>query len=201
MPTPQPTPSRVAEAAPALVAPRLMSAEEFTDYVPPEGYRAELVDGEVVLMTGAGARHGQIAAALCMLLGQYVRPRRLGVVFAAETGFVLSRGPDTVRCPDVTFVSTARIPSGGITAARLEFGPDLVVEVLSPDDRAIDVEQRIAKFLASGSRLVWIINPKLRTATVHAPDAAPNVLHEDDTLDGGDAVPGFACLLRDALDW
>jgi len=200
MDTPHPSsPRRVSEAAPAR-APR-MSAEAFFDYQPPVGYRAELVDGEVVLMTGAGGRHGMIAAKLCILLGQHVLAHRLGVVFAAETAFVLARTPDTVRCPDVSFISTARIPVGGVTAARIEIAPDLAVEVLSPDDRAIDVEERVATFLRAGTRLVWIVNPKLRTATIHAPGAAPNVVGEDGLLDGGDVVPGFACPLRDALDW
>lgn len=201
MATPHSTPPRVAEAAPVLLASRLMSAEEFFEYEPPEGYRAELVDGEVVLMTGSGARHGQIAAKICMLLAQHVLTHRLGVVFAAETAFILDREPDTVRCPDASFLAIARMPAGGITDARLELAPDLVIEVLSPNDRAIEVEQRIAKFLASGTRLIWIINPKLRTATAYTPGAPPNALGEDDLLDAGDVVPGFACPLRDVLDW
>jgi Uma2 family endonuclease len=190
--------SRVSEAAP--VALRVMSAEEFTDYRPPMGMRAELVAGEVLLMTGTGGQHGQIAMAIGMLLAQHVRTHRLGVVFAAETGFVLFRVPDTVRCPDASFVSAARLP-GDVPRTRIEGAPDLAVEVLSPDDRAIEVEEKVAQHLAAGARLVWVINPKLRSATVYAPDASPQVLHEHDPLDGGDVVPGFSCPLRDALDW
>jgi len=63
------------------------------------------------------------------------------------------------------------------------------------------MEEKVAQYLAAGARLVWVINPKRRTATAHAPDAPPRALVESDTLDGGDVVPGFACALREALDW
>lgn len=81
--------------------------------LPDDGRRHELVEGELREMTPVGARHGEAAAALTVLLGQHVRAQRLGRVLAAETGFRISRNPDTVRAPDVSFVARERVPSTG----------------------------------------------------------------------------------------
>jgi Uma2 family endonuclease len=178
-----------------------MSAEEYYErYQEPPGYKSELVDGEVVLMPGPGFPHGLVSAKLAYLLTQHALQHRLGMV-VVESGYVLQRKPDTVRGPDVSFVSAARVDAEGVPRVYFEGSPDLAVEVLSPDDRAIYMEDKVAQYLAKGARLVWVINPQRRTATVHVPDGPPRVIGEDDALDGGDVVPGFACALREALDW
>jgi len=112
-------------------------------------------------------------------------------VFAAETGFVLSRDPDTVRAPDVAFVSRQRIPASGIPDSYISAAPDLAVEVLSPDDRQVEVEEKIQQWLDAGTKAVWIVNPRRRTVTIHRAGADPRVLRESDTLPGDDVVPGF----------
>lgn len=111
-----------------------MTAEQLSRQQPPHK-RSELVNGRMVVREPAGHRHGRIANRLAYLLTRYVDDRDLGVVFAAETGFVLARDPDTVRAPDVAFVAADRTPEPE-SSGFAELAPDLVVEVLSPDDSA-----------------------------------------------------------------
>jgi Uma2 family endonuclease len=134
------------------------------------------------------------------LLLEHVVPRRLGRLLG-ETGFVLARNPDTVRAPDLAFVRRGRLPERTIGMVYIDGAPDLAVEVLSPSDSAIDMEDKVAEYLGAGGRLVWVVNPKRRTITVHAPEVPPRTLHEHETLDGGEVLPGFTCVVRDALDW
>ncbi len=108
--------------------------------LPDDGKRHELVEGELREMPPAGARHGDAAAALTILLGQHVRAHRLGRVLAAETGFRISRNPDTVRAPDISFVSRERVPPDGPPEGYWELAPDLAVEVVSPNNTAAEVQ-------------------------------------------------------------
>ena len=97
-----------------------------------EGKRTELVRGDLVVMTPAGGRHGQVAHRVGLVIGNHVLDRNLGRVFAAETGFLLERNPDTARAPDVAFVAAERLGTGETPAGFLEMAPDLAVEVVSP---------------------------------------------------------------------
>jgi Uma2 family endonuclease len=169
--------------------------------LPDDGLRRELVRGELRTMTPAGGQHGLVIMWLAIRLGGYVDERGLGVLFSPDTGFVLSSDPDTVLAPDVSFLSSARMPPGGIGPKYPRLTPDLAVEVLSPDDTVFEVEEKVEEYLTTGARLVWVINPKRRTATVYQPGAAARVLVADDVLDGGDAVPGFACRVADVFTW
>lgn len=146
-------------------------------------------------MAPAGSGHGSIANRIAYLLTQHVYERELGDVFAAETGFRLAA--DTMRAPDVSFVAKSRISPTGLPAGFWPGAPDLAVEVLSPDDRAEDVDEKIDDYLDAGCQLVWIVNPKRKTITVHRPNQNPVILRAPDTLDGGDVVPGFTCRVGD----
>ena len=167
----------------------LVSAEEFFE-LSRDGVRRDLVRGEVREMTLAGARHGWTTGSLHVLLGSYVRKQKLGWVFAAETGCVIERGPDTVRAPDLAFVRLSRIP-GEMPEKFLPFAPDLVVETISPDDRLDDVMDKVTLWLNAGAALAWVVDPAARTVSVHFPAREPRLLHESDSLDGEDVVPGF----------
>jgi Uma2 family endonuclease len=185
---------------PSETTPALMMAEELIRL--PSGRQFyELVRGELRVREPAGGRHGQIIMTLGGLLFQHVRANRLGVLFSADTGFVLERAPDTVRAPDISFIAAARIDARNVTPKYLEGAPDLAVEVLSPGDGMLEMEDKMEEYFATGARLVWIVNPKRRRVTAYAPGAAPRVLREDDVLDGGDVVPGFACAVREIFDW
>ena len=157
------------------------------------GKRYELVEGELREMAPAGARHGGVAANLTILLGQHVRAQRLGVVLAAETGFRISRNPDTVRAPDVSFISKEHVPLEGPPEGYWELAPDLVVEVVSPNDTAAEVQAKVQAWLEAGVRLVWVVYPDTRSVVVYESVREISTLTFTDSLSGGDVVPGFSC--------
>lgn len=152
--------------------------------------RCELVRGELNTMSPAGFTHGWIILRIAGPLFNYVEKHRLGVITGAETGFTLARNPDTVRAPDVGFVTAERVPTMD-SRGFFNGAPDLAVEVLSPDDRAGKVLDKVGDWLEAGCRLVWVVDPKHKTVSVYEGDGRTLVLHESDTVDGGQVVPGF----------
>ena len=173
-----------------------MTAEELLR-LPDDGHRYELIEGELRMMSPAGSRHGRAAMRVGSMLDQHVRARRLGTVYAAETGFLLSRDPDTVRAPDAAFVSTERLARVPETDGYLEVPPDLVVEVISPSDRFTEVEEKVQAWLKAGTRLVLVVDPSTRTVYVYHGAGRVTVLTEEDTLDAGDVVPGWRVPVRE----
>lgn len=169
-------------------AERLHTVEELPDI--PECY--ELVEGELIMMMSpAGPPHGHIVMTLAIALGVYVEKHHLGVVFGEQTGFILTRNPDTVRAPDIAFLREERIPAEGFGSEYFDGAPDLAVEVLSPSNRPSAMRRKIEQYFAAGTRLVWVIDSRKRTIVVHAPHRTPITLHESDALDGEDVIPGF----------
>jgi Uma2 family endonuclease len=177
--------------ADAAATDRLLTAEELYD-MPEDDARYELVEGRLVVSEPAGCEHGEIAVQVGALLLAFVRPRRLGAVMV-DSGYVLARGPDTVRGPDVSFVRADRRPAREVAHRFYEGAPDLAVEIVSPSDGAAEVARKVANYLAGGTRAVWVVYPRTRTVVVHPDDGPPRMLGSDDTLDGGAALPGFAC--------
>jgi Uma2 family endonuclease len=168
-----------------------LTAEELMRHKLP-GKRTELVRGAMRVREPAGFRHGEIAARLARLVGNHVDRHGLGSVLAAETGFTLARDPDTVRAPDVAFVSHSRLPDITPTGFA-EFAPDLAVEVLSPGDRPGDVLGKVADWLDAGSALVWVVDLSSRRVRVYRKDGSESIVEETDSLSGEDVLPGFAC--------
>lgn len=154
--------------------------------------RAELVRGDVVCEPPAGFEHGAWTTEVGYALRRYVEDHPLGVVCGAETGFVLSRDPDTVRAPDAAFVTRDRAERFAEKEKFFEGAPDLAAEVVSPGDSRREVAEKVRDYLAAGSRLVWVIDPRRRTVTVHRPEVDPEALGPDDILEGGDLLPGFS---------
>ena len=160
--------------------------------------RRELVRGELRTMAPAGFDHGAIANNLAFLLTKHIREQKLGgVVCTAETGYVLRHDPDTVRGADASYVRPDRVPPSGRTVKFFDGAPDLAVEVASPSDAYQEIEEKVDEYLQAGGVLVWIVNPRRRTVTVHRLNRDPQVLHETDTLSGEDVVPGFQCKVAD----
>lgn len=167
-----------------------MTADELLA-MPDDGYHYELVKGELRMAPPPGSEHGEITMNLAGPLYQHVKSNNLGVVYAAETGFKLESNPDTVRAPDVAFVRRERVNQTGRLPGYGSGAPDLAVEVLSPSDRTIEVEEKVAEWLEGGARMVWVVSPKLHTVTVYRSLTDIVTLTEKDKLDGGDVVPGF----------
>ncbi len=159
--------------------------------------RYELVKGDLYEMAPAGGRHGSVARRIAQRLGIYADSLQLGEVFAAETGFILRREPDTVRAPDASFVAAGRLPEGELPTSYIELAPDLAVEVVSPSERTPEVRDKVADWLLAGTRLVWVIYPATRSVTVYRSLEDFENLSEEGSLDGGQVVPGFSCQIRD----
>lgn len=184
-------------AMPAESISHLLTAEELETVEIP-GKVTELLRGHLVVREPPGTRHGSVAAKLTYLLGDHVYRNTLGVLFAQDTGFKIESNPDTVRAPDVSFVSRAhadRIPARGYAA----IAPDLAVEILSPDDRPGEVLGKIGQWLDAGTQLVWVIDPVRNEARVHRANGELTIIPEGGSLEGEQVLLGFTCALADVL--
>lgn len=164
------------------------------------GKRTELVRGDLIVMAPAGGRHGQVAHKVGLFVGMHVLERNLGRVFAAETGFLLRRNPDTVRAPDVALVAAERLGTAETPAGFLDLAPDLAVEVVSPGDSAAAVRAKVRDWLEAGTQLVWVAYPETRSVAVHRPGCPEQVLHEADVLRGDPVLEGFTVRVRDLFE-
>ena len=170
----------------------LMTAEELYRHTEDEAKKWEIYRGELIRVSPSGGRHGELTINIGYKLKEFVKARKLGIVCGAETGFILSRNPDTVRAPDVSFVSSARIPKEGVPDNFWPFAPDLAVEVVSPGDSTQDVEAKVKDYLDSGVKLIWIFYPKTKSVTVYTQRSVQK-LNENATLGGGEVLSGFSC--------
>ena len=156
--------------------------------------RRELVDGEVREMAPVGGVHGRVTTRICSRLAEHVERHGGGEVLVGDVGFVLDlpHDPERVRAPDVAFVTTSRLPEGRVPRGFIRGAPDLAVEVLSPSDNPVDVQQKVRDYLDAGARLVWVLAPEAKTATIYRADGSARLLREGDHLDGEDVLPGLA---------
>ncbi|MFP3938716.1 MAG: Uma2 family endonuclease [Thermoanaerobaculia bacterium] len=158
--------------------------------------RAELVAGTLVREPPPGEGHGGIAAQVAALLLPFVREHGLGWVFV-ETGYVLANDPDTVRGPDVSFVSARRLATASRRGPYRVGAPDLAVEVVSLADSRREVAAKAAEYLAAGAEAVWIIDPRHQTVTTNLPERRPTTLGRDETLHGEPCLPGLRLAVAD----
>ncbi len=173
----------------------LVTAEQLLEM--PEAEKGwELIDGDLVEMTPGAPGQGRITSRLDRRLGMHVEDHGLGEVITNEPGFILHRNPDTVRAPDVAFVARERVPASGVPDTYWELAPDLVVEVVSPSDRAGELQAKAHMWLQAGVKMVWVVYPATRTIMVYE-GGVVRVLRAGDRLEGGSVVPGFSCPVRD----
>ena len=179
--------------------PKLLTADDLLR-LHSQGIRGELVRGVFYETMPSGREHGTIAAKLSFLLGSSVWPRKLGELTTSDSGVWLERNPDTVREPDIAYFSAAKSQPGVRVTGYSEDLPDLVVEIVSPNDTQREVSEKASMWLGFGVRLVWVVQPDTRAVDVYVEGDDKTTIADSDFLDGGDVLPGFRCLVRDIFD-
>lgn len=175
----------------------LVTAEEL-ERMPSTGpieYTYELVRGKLVRLSLARREHAVLVAFLTVELGRFVQERKLGKVFGDGTGYKLFADPDTVRGPDVSFISRERYQTVRSAPSFMPIAPDLAVEVVSPDNTRAELARKSQDYFEAGTRMVWIVNPRTRRVIVRRPDQPDGVLTPRDTLTANETLPGFALAL------
>jgi len=152
----------------------------------------ELVEGRIVPMSPTGHKHARYESNFDEYLKAFVRQHNLGQVMVGEVGIYTHRNPDTVRGADVAFISNERYAQQKKESGFLEVAPELVVEILSPDDRWSDVMQKPREYFAIGVKLVWVADPETRTVYAYRSLTDVREFGEADTLTGDDVLPGFS---------
>lgn len=151
----------------------------------------ELVDGQLV-ERGMGEESDSIAATILSLIFDHVKRHGLGRVHGSQCGYqIFPHDPRKVRIPDVSFTRKERMPAEGPAKGHARVAPDLVVEVISPNDLATDLIARLEDYHSAGVPLLWVVDPTTRTVCVERPDGTAQRLDPNDTIDGGDVLPGF----------
>ena len=178
---------------------KLLTAEDLLE-LDGKGIKGELIRGVFCETVSTGIEHGEIAANFAGEVRTFIKPQRLGRVFTSDSGIRLERGPDTVREPDVGYISAEKLPLGIRITGYSEVAPDLVVEIVSPSDTVREMYDRACMWLRHGVRLVWVAYPDTRTVDVFRQDAATVTLSEDDVLDGGPVLPGFTLPVREVFE-
>lgn len=176
---------------------KLLTAEDYAR-TPDDGFRHELQAGLLIAEPQPFPRHAQIQARLAHVLAEFVDARSLGVVLT-EGGFLLSRDPDTVRGPDVSFVRADRFDAEEAARGYFRGAPDLAIEVLSPSNRPGETHAKVADYLAAGATLVWVIDPRHHIADVYRSLLSPRRVGAGGVLDGEDVLPGFSVAIAEIL--
>jgi Uma2 family endonuclease len=163
----------------------------------PEGHRYDLIDGQLVERP-MGAQSSLIAATIIQLIRQHAFGHNLGLVFATDCGYqIFADHPNRVRYPDGSFIARGRLPDDRPPPGHVRIAPDLVAEVVSPNDTACDVDQKIEEYLQAGARLIWVVYPGTRRVMVFRGAGTVSRLAETQELGGEDVLPGFACRVAD----
>lgn len=176
-----------------LSAKRKIWTDEELEALPKDGHKYELLDG-VLIMSPVHANHGTICMRIGSLLFNFNDRRKLGEVYDSSTGFRLSE--KLLLCPDVAFASQATLKRILVAPDKFLYGaPDLVVEVLSPSDRMIQVNRKLEHYFEHGTKLAWLINWRKEQVHIYTPDSIEALTGSNDVLTGGTVLPGFKCKL------
>jgi Uma2 family endonuclease len=182
----------------SMATPRLTTAAELLE-MPDDGHWYELVRGELRRMSHPGGVHDVLSMFIACSLHDAVGSA--GLVLG-RSGFLQAEDPDTVRAPDTAFFGQDHLPEE-IPTGWWRVQPDLVAEVVSPNDRFSEVQEKVGEWLDFGVRMVLLVDPTSRTVTVYEGQDAIHTLRVDGVIEGGDVVPGWRMSVRDlfaALD-
>jgi Uma2 family endonuclease len=174
-----------------------MTLEEFLKLPETKPY-SEFVNGEVVQKPMPTLDHGIVQSLLSLIIGAFLQTHSIGIGGSEVRCIIGPPGREVSRLPDYMVVLWERL-RGHRGDGPFHGAPDLAVEVLSPDDRWVEGMAKVELYLAYGARLVWVIDPEARTVMVFDSPTASRILREDDTLDGGDVLPGFSVVVREIL--
>jgi len=172
-----------------------MSARQFAEL--DSDVPSELIRGEVVEMPRPGVRHGVVCSNVQDPIKAWARAGNRGLVATNDTGVLTERDPDSVRGPDVLYVSRQRWPQERAPEGFLEVAPDLAVEVLSQYDVWKDLLVKISEYFDAGVREVWVVDPDVKSVQVFRPDASPRTLRMAEAIESADVLPGFSCSVAD----
>lgn len=166
----------------------LLTVDEYLS-LPETKPASEFADGQLVQKPMPSLKHGMLANEIGALLRESLRPRRRGVV-AVEVRF-LDRPSARAYIPDVSVLLSDRVPEAALAGGAVELPPDLAIEILSPDDRAGDVLEKIAFYRSIGVSLVWIIDPDQETLTACRRDGTVSVHRAAEVIDARPVLEGF----------
>ena len=157
--------------------------------------RCELIDGRIVFSAPTGSEHGYIESNLTTELRSFVRKHKLGWVTGGEVGIYIRCKPDRVRGADIAFVSSKRLPE--LPKGFLTVAPDLVVEIMAPDDRWQDVRVKLGDYFSIGVTWVWVVEPEIRKVLVFRSTTDVEEYQEEDIMRGEGVLEGFEVKVAD----
>lgn len=145
----------------------------------------------LVIMSPTGSKTGWRNSKLTQRLANWAEQDGTGLAFDSSTGFTLPNGAK--RSPDAAWVRRARWEA--LSEAQQEglapLCPDFVVELRSPDDRLITLQEKMAEYIANGAQLGWLLDPHTSQVYIYRPQSIVEVLEAPPTLSGEPVLPGF----------
>ena len=178
---------------------KLLTAEDLLR-LSSQGVKGELIRGVLRETVSVGVERSFIGIRLGGEFDRHARRHRLGRVGGTDGGVLVERNPDTVREPDILFVSAERLPLNVRVQGYLDVVPELVVEIVSPSDSPTEVDEKIRMWLDLGVSMALQVRPATQTIILHRPDVPDVTLTRDDALDGGEVLPGFSLPLSEIFE-
>jgi Uma2 family endonuclease len=171
-----------------------LTLEQFAQ-LPGDDARHEMDAGTLITLPPAKSLHSRIARSVFIAIQACLDKAGLREAFS-EAGYVLSQEPLTIRQPDISVLGKDRIAATDADS-YFQGAPDLAVEIVSPSDSAQDLESKVKQYLQAGAKQVWVLYPKTRNIYVFSGTQSPRILEENQTLEGGELLPGFSVKVAD----
>ena len=171
-----------------------MTADDF--HALPDSKGWELDDGRLVEKP-MGSNSAGIGSEVLILILFYLHDHPIGRAFAEMPYRCYPNHPNRIRKPDVSFIRHERLPVGPLPEPGITAPPELAVEVLSPNDLASEIDRKVKEYLEAGVRLVWVVNPDVRTVRIHRLNGTIAQADERGVVSGEDVLPGFQFVVGD----